>query len=525
MNKDDGNDRNWKTKKTFFSAMVISFCILLSRFTGLLRDILFAKYLGSGIVAESFYAAFRLPNTFRRIFAEGAFSNAFVPFFSSKAKDSKTMANDFSFRVCCVLVLLLFLLTLTMEVFMPFVIKVINPGFLNDEEKFNLAVLLSRICFPYVVLISLTSFFGSILQSVGCFAPFSLVSVILNFVIVGGLFATNSFFSNTGFCLSWLLIVAGILQMLWVLFFCIKKGLAPRKYVNDLDNKEVNENKKNVKSFIRKFSSAVVSSGILQINIFVDGLFASLFVGAMSYLYYVDRLAQFPMSIIGYSLSVAILPSLSVAFKEKKIEEIANLQRKSFSVALFFSLPATFLMFSLSREIVSLLFERGAFTSEDTFVVARMLEIFAFSIPFNVLNKILFACFYAQKNTATPMHISLFALIFNVISNLILFKFVGMYCVIISTTLSSVFSFCYALLALCKKQSLFIRFENLKGYFKILFVAVVACLLLPLFVHKLHVLVVLFFSGLVYLVMCFVLRILTKDFLYEWFLGKNKSCK
>ena len=513
--------RGLNTKKTFLSAMVISVCILLSRFTGLLRDIFFAKYLGSGIVAEAFYVAFRLPNTFRRIFAEGAFSNAFVPFFSSKTKENKKVANDFSFRVFGLLVCLLFLLTLAMEVFMPTVIKYINPGFFNDKEKFNLAVLLSRICFPYVVLISLTSFFGSMLQSIGCFAPFSLVSVILNFVIVGGLFATNSVFSNVGTCLSWILIFAGILQMFFVLFFCIKKGLLPKRYTKDLNNEEVNENKKDLKSFIRKFLSAMVSSGILQINIFVDGLFASFFVGAVSYLYYADRLVQFPMSIIGYSLSVAILPSLSIAFKEKKNEEIADLQKKSLSVALFFSLPATFLLFSLSREIVSLLFERGAFTSEDAIIVARMLAIFAFSIPFNVVNKILFACFYSQKNTATPMHISLFALIFNVVSNVILFKLVGMYCVIISTTLSAVFSFFYALFALCKVKSLFIGFENLRGYLKILFVALASCLLLPLFLCKLHVLIVLFLSGIVYLLLCFVFRILTKDFLRKVFLRKK----
>lgn len=511
-------------KRTFRSAFVVSLCILLSRFTGLLRDIFFAKYLGSGIVAEAFYSAFRLPNTFRRIFAEGAFSNAFVPFFVAKVGSTNNkVANDFSFKVFCFLLCLLIGLTVFMEVSMPIVMELISPGFVENKEKFCLAVLLARVCFPYVVLISLTSFFGAILQSVGHFAPFSLVSVILNFVIVFGLFATNNLFSNIGLCLSWVLIFAGLLQLLFVLFFCIKAGFLPKNNKQFLLKKEVVENEKDLRSFLKKFISAVVSSGILQINIFVDGFFASFFAGAISYLYYSDRLIQFPMSIIGYSLSVAMLPALSMAFKEKNVEKVGILQTHSFNVALFFSLPATFLLLALSQDIVSLLFERGSFSGEDTRIVARMLEIFAFSIPFNVLNKILLACFYAQKNTRIPMFISLLSLIWNIVSNLVLYKFVGMYCVAFSTTLASILSYIICMVILMKTGNFFVGPRSLTGYCKIAFVSFLSCVILPFFANGLNVFIVLLLSGALYLILCFAFRILTKEFLVEIFV--KKSCK
>ncbi len=520
MKKNDGCK---KTSKPFYSAFIVSFCILLSRFTGLVRDIFFAKYLGSGAIAEAFYVAFRLPNTFRRIFAEGAFSNAFVPFFTSKVKENCELANNFSFKVFCFLASSLVVLTIFFEIFMPFVVSAINPGFLQDEKKFLLAVQLSRICFPYVILISLASFFGSILQSVGRFAPFSLVSVILNIVVVIGLLVTKSFFSNVGFCLSWVLIFAGIFQLLFVMWFCVKNAVVPKNNSKKLSLELNEENKKDLRSFIKKFLPAVVSSGILQINIFVDGIFASFFAGAVSYLYYADRLVQFPMSIIGYSLSVAILPSLSVAFKAKNIDEVASLQVKSMKVALFFSIPAMLLFLSSSQKIVSLIFERGAFTATDTKVVANMLMIFAISVPMNILLKIFFACFYSQKDTKTPMKISWFGLVFNVVANLVLFKIIGMYCVVVATSASSVLSCLCAVIVLKSGGNFFIKKKDFNDIFLVFVASILSCFVVPVLCLKANIFLIFFISGFIYLALCFKLRILTKDFIKEVF--NKKSCK
>ena len=505
-----------ENNRTFFSAFMISFGVLLSRFTGLLRDIFFASFLGTGIIAEAFYVAFRLPNTFRRIFAEGAFSNVFVPFFASKVKENRASANIFSAKVISILLFSLLTLTLIFEIFMPSVIKVINPGFLADKEKFELAVLLSRITFPYVILISITAFFGAILNSIGSFWQFAIVSVIMNLVLIFGLIFTDTLFSNTGLCLSWFLIISGFVQLFFVAYFCIKNNLCPsmKQKSNITLHDEIN-NKNDIKSFLKKLVPAILSSGILQINIFVDGIFASFFTGAVSYLYYTDRIGQFPLSIIGYSLSVAILPSLSVAFKEKNNEKIADLQRKSIDVAIFFSIPAMLLICTLATPIISIIYEHGVFTNNDTTCVAMMLMIYAISIPFNVLMKIFFACFYAEKNTKTPMQISIFSLVFNIISDIILIHIVGMYCVIISTTASAILSCILSIIFLAKNESFFLKKNNLFFTLKIFCISVVSCVVLPLMMHDFNLLKILFVVGILHLILCFSTKTLSFQLVKE----------
>ena len=498
---------NVNNNKTFLSAGIIAIGVLLSRLTGLIRDVIFASFLGTGIVAEAFYVAFRLPNTFRRIFAEGAFSNSFVPFFSSKVKENKTLANDFSAKILIILLLSLSILTLIIEIFMPSVIKIINPGFINNAEKYNLAILLSRIAFPYVILISLTAFFGAILNSIGSFWQFSIVSVILNITFIVGLFLTNNLFSNTGLCLSYLTIIAGFLQLVFVVFFCIKKKIIPH---ND-SNKNItirNRNNHDVKKFIKKLIPAIISSGVLQINILIDGIFASFFTSAVAYLYYTDRIGQFPLSIIGYSISIAILPSLSIAFKEEQQKNIAILQRKAFNVAIFFSIPAMICICIFAKPIVALIYHRGAFTEQDVKIVASMLFIYATSIPFNVLLKIFFAYFYANKNTIVPMKISFISLIFNIICNAILIHFVKYYCVIISTTSSAILSCILTCFLLKRDKVLYLNKQNILYLLKISIITFLSVIPNIFLSQKIHIILIIIIIGFIYLSLC----LLTKTF-------------
>ena len=512
-----------KHKNIFNSAIMISCGVFLSRLTGLVRDILFAKYLGSGIIAESFYVAFRLPNTFRRIFAEGAFSNAFVPFFASRVNEDKKSANYFAGRIFVILSLALILLTVIMEVFMPQIIRVINPGFLNDKEKFNFAVQFSRIAFPYIILISICSFFGSILNSIGSFWQFASISVVLNLVFIIGLIVVSFFNTNIGFALSWLLIVAGVVQVIILAYYCIKKSVFPilirHKVINrtkeELQQQKIEE-KIEIKQFLKKLLPAIFSSGILQINIFVDGIFASFFTGAVSYLYYTDRIGQFPLSIIGYSLSVAILPSLSIAFKNKNTFEIANTQKQSFNIAMFFSIPAMFLFATIATHLVSLIYERGAFTPQDTKIVSNMLMIYAVSIPFNVMLKIFFSCFYAQKDTKTPLKISSFALIFNIIANLFLFKIVGMYCVVIATTLSAVISCILSVILLKKQKQFFIQIKDLTFFGKITLLSFISCVICPILLSRTDLFWILYLSGMAHIILLIVFKIITKQLMLNF---------
>ena len=496
-------------KKTFFSFVVVAFGVLLSRITGLFRDIAFAKWLGTGIVAEAFYVAFRLPNTFRRIFAEGAFSNVFVPIFSIKYKENEKEAKIFSGNIFILLSVILLVFTVIVELLMPEIIGLINPGFVKDVEKFNLTVNLSRICFPYIVFISLTSLFGAILNSIGRFWHFASISAVMNITFIIGIVFFRELFLNSGFCLSWMLIIAGMLQILILIFFCIKYKIYPSFHIfNSFHNKE---HKKLIVSFFKKFLPAVVSSGILQINIFVDGIFASFFTGAVSYLYYTDRVGQFPLSIIGYSLSIALLPSLSIAFANKDNENILKLQKNSITLVSFFSIPAMLLIAVLSVPFIQLIYERGEFNSHDTFVVSNMLSIYAISIPFNILSKILFTCFYAKKDTNTPLKISIFSLFLNIILNICLFKIIGQYCVITATTISAILSTIVSIIVLKKRNILLLSSKDLYLSYRILILSIITCLVIPMvlfFYLKYNIFLTLFIAGSLHLFGCILLHLI-----------------
>ena len=437
--------------KPFISAIIISICTILSRLTGMVRAMIMASFLGTGVIADALYVAIKLPNTFRRIFAEGAFSNAFIPFFSSKVKENKNVANIFSLKVLKILIISLI-----------------------------------------------------------------LVSVLLNIVIIGGLFLTNQFFTHAGYCVSWLLVLTGIVQTIFVAMFCCKYSVFPKNSKNIID-KHIEENRIDVKNFIKKLIPAIISSGILQINIFIDGIFASFFAGAVSFLYYTDRMVNFPLSIIGYSLSVAILPSLSIAFKQKKIDAIKDLQTKTINIAIFFSFPAMLIFCILSKPIIAIIYERGAFTASDTRIIASMLTIYAISIPFNVLIKIFFSCFYSQKNTKTPMQIGLFSLIFNIISNLILFKIVNMYCVIISTTTSAILSCLLAIILLKKNNNLYVKFSELKFSLKVILISILSFGITPFALKDFNIFIILIICGTIHLALCLTTNIINREFLKSLF--------
>ena len=500
------NSSSKHSKKPFFSAFVISANIFLSRVAGLVRDICFARFLGTGIVAEAFYVAFRLPNTFRRIFADGAMSNVFVPFFSTKAKDDKARARIFAGHVMILLTLALTVLTIIMEIFMPTVVRLINPGFLNDAEKFNLAVNLSRIAFPYIICISIAALFGGILNSIGSFWQFASVSTFMNLTLALGLILFNSFFQNAGQCLCWMLILSGILQVLFLSYSCIRRAVFPSFH-------RAHGEKGDVKSFLVKLLPAVISSGILQINIFVDNIFASYFPGTIAHLYYADRIGQFPLSLIGYSLSIAILPTLSLAFASKNHDEIKHTQITSFMIAAFFAIPAALLISTLSAPFIELIYERGEFTATDTQIVATMLSIYALSIPFNIFSKILFVCFYAQKNTKTPLQIGIFSLCFNVISNLILFHVVGKYCVIISTTMSEVLSSLLTAFLLYKQGNLFGSKALFVHCIKVLLISISSCVIVLTLAKFIPILIALGMAGMSHFGLCLVLKVVDLEML------------
>lgn len=414
----------------FKSALVVSFFTLLSRILGFVRDVFIAKYLGTGFFADVFFGVFRFPNFFRRIFAEGALNSAFVPIFSGTLAvgDRKDSAR-FAVNIFSIMLIILLIFTLLIEIFMPTALHAFLPGFVHDAEKFQLSVKLARITFPYLLLISLMSIGSGILNSLNKFAVVSATPILLNFIFIVALVFFNDFFPNPAYTLSYAVLFAGLMQFLWVYLEVTKHGIILYPKKPRLDNK--------TREFFTKFLPGIIGASVAQINVLVDVIIATLIPGAVSYLYYADRIVQFPMALIGTAIGVAILPTLSREVQTGQFDEANKTQNLAFEISMFLILPVAILVFVFAREITTLLFERGMFIRDDAIKVARAIMVYAVALPAFVLAKIVTPTFFARKDTKTPMHIAIVCLIINLSANLILMRFIGYLGIALATTISS----------------------------------------------------------------------------------------
>ena len=293
------------------STGTFSFFTIISRLLGYLRDILIAIFLGTGFLADAFFVAFRIPNTFRRLFSEGTFNAAFVPSYSSLL-DNKKKLQYFANSIFNLLIIGLFFLVLVIEIFMPFFVFLIAPGFEGDYQKMELAVTLTRITFPFLIFISLASFFSAILNSNNKFAIASAAPIILNILLIGVLLFGKILNDQLVYYLSYAVTLAGILQLAF-LYFYVKKYFSPNiNFSIRIDSK--------VKTFLKKLLPSIFSSGVTQINILVGTIIASFQTSAVSYLYYADRVYQINLVIAGIAISTVILPQLS-KYVQKKIKK------------------------------------------------------------------------------------------------------------------------------------------------------------------------------------------------------------
>ena len=294
------------------STGTFGFYTIISRLLGYLRDVLIAIFLGTSLLADAFFVAFRIPNTFRRLFAEGTFNAAFVPSYTSELVASKKKSQLFANQVFKILLFSLFFLVLVIELFMPLFVSLIAPGFTKDTDKMELAITLTRITFPFLMVVSLSSFFGAILNSHNKFAAASAAPIILNIVLISILFFGNYLNDDLIFFLSWGVSIAGLLQFIFLYHF-VKKF-----YVIKLDFKIKITNK--VKFFFKKLLPSIFSSGVTQVNILVGTIIASFQSSAVSYLYYADRIYQINLAIAGIAIGVVVLPQLSkhIFLKKKK---------------------------------------------------------------------------------------------------------------------------------------------------------------------------------------------------------------
>lgn len=438
------------------STLIMSFGTLLSRISGFVRDIFIAKYLGNGFYSDIFFMAFRIPNFFRKIFAEGAFNSAFTPIFASGIEyHGKEKMLIFARNIYSILLYVLLIFTLVAEIAMPILMYILAPGYLEDEQKFKLVVFLTRITFPYLIFISLVSLMSGILNTFNKFFVVSIMPVILNFVIVAfAIIFRTADELKIATALSYAISVAGVVQFVFIFICSLKEKIFLYPVFPRITP--------TAKKFFSKFSDSFLASGIMQVNSICDSIFASLIAGAVSTLYYADRVSQFPLSIIGTAIGITILPSLSKSLSKKgNKEEAQELQENSLFLSSFLGIPAAFALFSMSNLIVEILFQRGQFTAENTIQVANALKIYSIALPFFIFSKILQTVFYAKKDTRTPMKNSLYCLCINACLSLCLVFFIGANGIAMATTVAAIFSTISLFLKLLKER-VFIFTEKLQ---------------------------------------------------------------
>ncbi len=414
------------------STGTFGFYTIISRLLGYLRDILIAIFLGTSFFADAFFVAFRIPNTFRRLFAEGTFNAAFVPSYTSELEKGKSKSNKFANEIFNLLFLGLLTLVLVAEIFMPAVVSFIAPGFVENSKKIELVIDLTRITFPFLMFVSLSSFFAAILNSHNKFAAASAAPIILNLVLIGVLIFGKYLDDQIIFYLSFGVSISGLLQLFFLFKFV-------KKFYSIKFNFTLRVNSK-VKFFFKKLLPSIFSSGVTQVNILVGTIIASFQASAVSYLYYADRIYQINLAIAGIAIGVVVLPQLSKYIYLKKKSKILLIQNKALELSMFLSLPASVALFIGSEEIISALFGYGSFSKEAVFNSGKALYYFGLGLPAFALIKVFSTFFFANNDTKTPFYISFISVILNIFISLYYFKSIGFIIIPIATSISSWFN-------------------------------------------------------------------------------------
>ena len=387
---------------------------MISRVLGFARDILVAASLGAGPVADAFFVAFKLPNFFRRLFAEGAFNAAFVPQFTRHMTDGGVdNARRFAEEVLAVFVVTLFLFVTALQVFMPWVMLGFAPGFVDDPERFDLAVTLARITFPYLLFISLVSQLGGVLNALGRFAAAAATPIILNLCLIAALLGLSPVLPTPGHALAWGVSVAGIAQFLWLMRACRKAELTLRLPRPRLTPR--------VKRLLVLMLPGAIGAGVVQVNLLIDVVIASLLPGgSVSFLYYADRVNQLPLGVVGVAVGTALLPLLSRQVRAGAFDDANASTNRAIEFSLLLTVPGAAALLVVAHPIVTVLFERGAFGPAESAATAGALGAYAAGLPAYVLIKVLGPGFFAREDTTTPVKVAAGCVVLNLALNLAL---------------------------------------------------------------------------------------------------------
>jgi putative peptidoglycan lipid II flippase len=401
----------------FRSVATVGSLTMVSRLFGFVRDILTAAILGAGPVADAFFVAQRLPNLFRSLFAEGAFSAAFVPLANRALVDGgKPALRDFAEEAFAALFAALLIFVILGEAFMPWVMNAIAPGFEGEPGKFQLVVTLTRITFPYLLFISLTALQGGLLNTIDRFAAAAATPVLLNLFLIAALLLMAALHWADGTVLAWALTLSGVAQFAWLMVSCHRGGVGLRLRVPHLTPA--------VRQTLKIMGPGVLGAGVTQLNLLVSTALASMLPsGSVSYLYYADRLNQLPLGVVGIAVATAILPPLSRQVGNGDVDGAVATQNRGLELALLLTLPAATGLAILALPILSTLFERGAFGPVEASATASALIAYAVGLPAFVLVKVLAPAFFARHDTATPVKVAIVSLATNLLLTLILMRF------------------------------------------------------------------------------------------------------
>ncbi|MDX2028516.1 MAG: murein biosynthesis integral membrane protein MurJ [Alphaproteobacteria bacterium] len=396
------------------SLFTVSGLTILSRIGGFVRDTLTAIYLGAGPVADAFFVAQRLPNLFRSLFAEGAFSAAFVPLYTTEQeRHGGKAAQRFAGHALALLLSVLVPFSILVMLFMPFVMKLLAPGFEDEPVKYQLAVDFSLITFPYLALISITALQGGVLNARGIFGPAAAAPIAFNIILIIGIFVAKFYHFHMGYTLAWSMLIAGVVQMLWLVISCWRaKASIP------LTRPKLTEASRRL---FRRIGPGALGAGAAQVNLFISTILAStLPTGAVSWLFYADRLNQLPLGIVGIAVATTLLPLLSRQVEAGREDNTRHYMSRAIEFCLLLGLPSTIGLTLAAQPIIQTLFEHGRFTHADTVVTSQALVAYALGIPAFLLVKVFSAGFFARHDTATPVKIAFIAMAVNVVASLIL---------------------------------------------------------------------------------------------------------
>ncbi len=402
----------------FKSTLTVGGMTMLSRVLGLARDIILARLFGAGMGADAFFVAFRIPNFLRRLFAEGAFSQAFVPVLSEyKAQREHNEVRQLLEHVTGTLGLVLFIVSLVGVIAAPLLIMAFAPGFSGNEAKYDLTVTMVRITFPYIFFISLTALAGGVLNSYGRFAVPAFTPVFLNLSLIMGALWLAPQMDEPVMGLAWGVFIAGVAQLLFQLPFLYRLKLLPRPRLALSPGRR----HEGVKRIGRLMLPAIFGSSVVQINLLFDTLIASfLATGSVSWLYYSDRLVEFPLGVFGIALATVILPSLSRHHASESGADYRATMDWALRLVVLIGVPAALGLFVLAGPLLTTIFHYGEFSGHDVEMARASLMAYALGLMAFILIKVLATGFYSRQDTRTPVRIGIIAMVANMILNVAL---------------------------------------------------------------------------------------------------------